>query len=68
MIAFAIGKTYKTRSICDSNCWFSVTVASRTAKTVKTEKGKTLRIGSYDGAEFVRPHGSYSMAPIIRAG
>ncbi|AZO67669.1 hypothetical protein [Mesorhizobium sp. M6A.T.Cr.TU.016.01.1.1] len=67
MTSFEAGKTYKTRSICDSNCWFSITVASRTAKTIKTEKGKTLRIGSYDGAEFVKPMGSYSMAPIIRA-
>ncbi|RWC28138.1 MAG: hypothetical protein EOS70_27900 [Mesorhizobium sp.] len=67
MTAFEPGKTYKTRSICDSNCWFSITVASRTAKTLKTVEGKTLRIGSYDGAETVKPYGSYSMAPVISA-
>lgn len=67
MTAFETGKTYKTRSICDSNCWFTITVVSRTARTIKTEKGKTLRVGTYDGAEFVKPMGSYSMAPIIRA-
>ncbi|QKC89973.1 hypothetical protein EB230_17340 [Mesorhizobium sp. NZP2234] len=67
MIAFEAGKTYKTRSICDSNCWFSITVASRTAKTIKTVDGKTLRIGSYGGSETVKPHGSYSMAPVISA-
>jgi hypothetical protein len=64
---FQTGKTYSTRSICDNNCVFSITVANRTAKTIKTTSGKTLRIGLYDGAEFVKPTGSYSMAPIIRA-
>lgn len=54
MTSFEPGKTYKTRSICDSNCWFSITVASRTAKTIKTTEGKTLRVGSYDGAETVK--------------
>lgn len=67
MNTFQIGKTYTTRSACDHNCIFSVTVASRTTKTIKTADGKTLRIGQYDGAEFVKPMGSYSMAPIVRA-
>lgn len=64
---FQVGKTYSTRSACDQNCIFSITIASRSAKTVKTSSGKVLRIAEYDGAEFVRPLGSYSMAPIIRA-
>lgn len=66
---FETGKTYFTRSACDHNCIISVTVAERTAKTIKTAAGKTLRIGSYkiDGAEFVKPWGSYSMAPIVTA-
>jgi len=67
MNAFTIGKTYQTRSIGDHNCIFSITVTSRTTKTIKTTDGKTLRIGSYEGVEFVRPMGNYSMAPIIRA-
>lgn len=29
--------------------------------------GKVLRVGEYDGAEFVKPWGTYSMAPIVRA-
>jgi len=29
--------------------------------------GKVLHVGEYDGAEFVKPWGSYSMAPIVRA-
>lgn len=67
MTQFEAGKTYQTRSICDSNCIISVKVVSRTAKTIKTEKGKTLRIGTYDGHEFVKPWGSYSMAPIVNS-
>lgn len=64
---FQTGKTYITRSACDHNCVISVTVAKRTAKTLTTTDGKTLRVGVYDGAEFVKPWGSYSMAPIVRA-
>jgi hypothetical protein len=67
MKAFEISKTYQARSACDHNCIFSITIVSRTAKTVKTADGKTLRVGSFEGVEFVRPMGSYSMAPIIRA-
>lgn len=65
---FQVGQTYQTRSICDSECVISVTVAKRTAKTITTPAGKTLRIGKfYDGAEMVKPWGSYSMAPIVTA-
>lgn len=64
---FQAGKTYTARSVCDYNCIFSVEVVSRTAKTLKTADGKTLRIGVYEGVEFVKPEGSYSMAPIVRA-
>jgi hypothetical protein len=67
MKTFEPGKTYSTRSICDYDCIFSITVASRTAKTLKTTKGQTLRIGQFDGEETVKPQGSYSMAPIIHA-
>lgn len=66
---FQAGKTYATRSICDHNCIISLTVASRTPKTIKTTDGKCFRVGVwFDGtAEFVRPWGSYSMAPFITA-
>jgi hypothetical protein len=67
MSKFQAGKTYQTRSICDSEQIIAVTVAKRTAKTIKTTGGKTLRVGQYDGVEFVRPWGNYSMAPIVRA-
>ena len=70
MLQFQAGKTYSTRSICDHDCVISVTIEKRTAKTVTaTVRGeqKTFRVGEYDGAEFIKPWGSYSMAPIIRA-
>lgn len=67
MQKFNAGQTYKTRSICDHNTVISITVAKRTAKTITTTEGKTLRIAEYDGAEFVRPWGNYSMCPIINA-
>jgi len=67
MGTFEAGKTYQTRSICDSNCIIKVVVASRTAKTLKTVTCKVLRIGVYQGVEFVKPCGAYSMAPIVRA-
>lgn len=67
MIAFEVGRTYSTRSICDHDCIVSVTVAARTAKTIRTAQGKTLRIGVYQSVEQVKPWGSYSMAPIVDA-
>lgn len=67
MTEFQTSKTYSTRSACDHGCIFVITIASRTAKTIKTDDGKTLRIGVRDGVEFVKPQGSYSMAPVIRA-
>jgi hypothetical protein len=67
MTKFAIGQTYSTRSICDHNCIFSITIVARTAKTIKTACGKTLRPSIYDGAEQVKPFGNYSMCAIISA-
>lgn len=67
LATFTPGKTYSTRSVCDHNCIFSITVKSRTAKTIKTECGKTLRVSVWNDVEQVKPMGSYSMAPIVRA-
>lgn len=67
MNTFQAGKTYTTRSICDHNCIIRVAVVSRTAKTIKTADGKTLRVSEYEGVEQVKPWGSYSMAPIVGA-
>lgn len=67
MATFQTGNTYSTRSICDHNCIFSITVARRTAKTITTTDGKVLRVALYEGVETVKPQGSYSMAPVIKA-
>ncbi len=67
MHTFEPGKTYETRSICDSNSIIRITVASRTAKTIKTSEGQTLRIKSFENSEYVNPFGVYSMCPTIRA-
>ncbi len=67
MATFQIGKTYKTRSICDHDCIIAVHVESRTAKTIKTPTGKVLRISVFEGVERVKPWGSYSMAPVVSA-
>lgn len=64
---FEAGKTYWTRSVCDSDCIVRVAVKSRTAKTIKTDDGKVLRIAVWQGVEQVKPWGSYSMAPIVGA-
>jgi hypothetical protein len=73
---FETGKTYFTRSICDRNCIFRITVISRTAKTIRAnvegEGEKTLRIIANNGifgipVERVMPFGRYSMAPVICA-
>ena len=71
MITFEPGKFYSTRSACNYDCIITARIIKRTAKTVTAEvegKVKTFRPGIYDGAEYIRPWGSYSMAPILRAG
>ena len=68
MKQFEVNKTYSTRSVCDYDCIITLKVTKRTAKTVTTDEGKTLRIfQDSDGNEAVKPWGSYSMAPVIRA-
>lgn len=69
MKTFQTGQTYTTRSNCDHDCIISETIVARTAKTVKTAGGKTFRIGVWhDGSgEYIKPWGSYSMAPFIKA-
>jgi hypothetical protein len=71
MKKFEIGKTYKTRSICDHSCIITVKVLKRTAKTivalVDDREEKRLRIKEYENEELVNPWGVYSMSPIVRA-
>jgi len=67
---FETGKTYQTRSICDSDMIIKIKVVSRTEKTIKAivdNEEKTLRVKIWDGIESVMPWGKYSMAPCIKA-
>jgi hypothetical protein len=64
--AFRPGKSYATRSICDHDCWMRVTVLSRTAKTVTTNRS-VHRVSFYEGVEQIKPWGNYSMCAIIGA-
>lgn len=68
--AFAVGKTYSTRSACDHNCVFRFAIVKRTAKMITfTYLGKqhTRGVRVRDGVEVCLPLGSYSMAPVITA-
>ena len=71
---FEVGKTYYTRSICDNDCIIRGKVLKRTAATVTMETifgVKTFRIRKgltdINGAEEVKPWGTYSMAPTLTA-
>ncbi len=63
---FEVGETYRTRSIADYDCIIAATIERRTDHFVWVD-GKRFRLDEYDGAEFFRPWGRYSMAPIMRA-
>ncbi len=67
---FQSGKTYSARSIGDHEIIISVTIEKRTAKTVTVNmygNQKTFRIAEYEGIEYIKPWGNYSMAPMIFA-
>ena len=70
---FRVGHTYSATSACNHNCVWTFEVISRTAKfiTIREQSdGETMRVGvrSHDGEEWASPFGTYSMAPVIRAG
>lgn len=75
MKKFEVGKTYSTRSICNSDCTFSYTVISRTKCTVKLRDKfgdvitrRIIKSLTEDkGVETIMPEGNYSMAPVIDA-
>jgi hypothetical protein len=64
---FQVGKTYYTRSICDSDCVWGHSIKSRTAKMVTLGNGKRFRVAIWDGVEVIKPLGTYSMCPVLRA-
>lgn len=69
---FQVGQTYTAASACNSECVWHFTVTKRTAKfvTLTERSGETMRVGvrAWDGEEWASPFGTYSMAPVIRAG
>lgn len=70
IIKFQVGQTYQTRSICDSDCIFTLEVIGRTAKFLTLKQyGKTFRRGIYvyNNTERCQFSGSHSMAPSISA-
>ena len=69
MKQFKEGFQYTARSACDHNCVFTITILSRTDKTVAyTQDNRTRRskIHTDHNGEFVIPD-QYSMAPVFRA-
>lgn len=69
---FEVGRTHATRSVCNSECIFKITIIKRTEKTVTIDEGngKTKRCKIYTdmrNAEAIYPYGIYSMCPIIDA-
>ncbi len=70
-MTFETGKTYTCTSVCDHECVWTFEVERRTAKSIWIRiNGKLERraVKVWDGVEFFKPFGSYSMAPIVRAG
>jgi hypothetical protein len=77
MTRFEVGKTYRTRSICDHDCIYEFKVVARSAKTITIESDMrgVQRRGVYIGegwnspapVESCKPFGTYSMCPVIRA-
>lgn len=74
MKQFETGKSYYTRSLCNHDCIYKVTIMKRTAKTVTFTDGlqtyrRKIDTDTWCGEteEIIHPYGFYSMAPIIRA-
>jgi len=71
MASFTSGTTYITGRFGQA---VPFTVVSRTAKTIKVQaewdnevQVKTFRPTIREGVEFIKPYGSYSQCPILRA-
>lgn len=71
---FEVGTTYATRSACDWDCIYRITVVKRTERSVWIEDphdgGKVKRraiVDCGDDVERFFPWGRYSMAPMISA-
>lgn len=67
IVAFEVGKTYRTRSTGDHNCIIEVTIAKRTKCFITTTGGERFKVKNYKGSEEIRPWGNYSMCPFLYA-
>ena len=72
MSTFEVGKVYKMKSPCDSNCVWFYRVIKRTEKTVTLmelgdDKMKMCRVRVVMDDEVCNPLGRYSMSPILFA-
>lgn len=79
MATFKTNTAYYLRSICDHDCVCIYAVVKRTAKTITVqqmrENGEKMgtpetfrvKIDIFNGSEYVRPWGSYSMCPTLSA-
>lgn len=70
---FVPGQIVTATSACDSDCIWTFEVVRRTAKFVTlrdVNSGDTVRVGirCHRGEEWASPFGTYSMAPVVRAG
>ena len=74
---FETGKIYRGRSVCNYDSVIDIEVLKRTPKTISVKfldgglysgRVKSLRITTTsEGYEYVKPWGSYSMAPQVSA-
>lgn len=70
MKTFEVGKKYNMGWIGDADLVTPMIVIGRTAKTVKLQDGdkiRTCRVKLDNDGEYVKPYGTYSMSPTLRA-
>lgn len=71
-IRFEVGQQVTARSAGDYDCIWTFTVTKRTKcfVTLTEDSGEVHRVGvrEHDGEEWASPFGTYSMAPVVRAG
>jgi hypothetical protein len=65
---FEVGKSYYAPCFTDHTMHFELPVVSRTAKTLKTAHGKTLRIFNSNGVETVVGFSSADTTRPLREG
>lgn len=74
MVKFKLNTLYEAYSPCNTDCRWIYNIIKRTEKTVTIcgdfvngTKTKRLRVNTLNGVEYVKPLGTYSMAPTLYA-